>query len=535
MSEMTDKRQEYRGHQIELLGRGQGIELLVDAKPIKYGQLSGGKYFLREFAYDWADNLTDLAMRFIDYRDTIDESRVRSRLIARGALRVRKNYRSLTDGERDRFVQALFELKTKGIVDQFARVHASQFNNGIHMTSHFLPWHREFILRFEAELRKVHPDITLPYWDSTVDRSPSDPLWRSTFLGQFDQPWRLNRALGSAALPTQQQVQANQTRGSYDSFWDELEVDIHNPPHRWVGGVMSSAASPGDPAFFLHHCWIDMLWARWQIAHPDVPFVSSSAGFGLNDPMAEWPDRTPAQVLDHHVLGYSYDFEPAPAAPARKADIVWHHDNTGETQIWQMDGDRITRRATVVGENGSPALVGPPFRIMGVGDVTGDGKADIVWHHDNTGETQIWQMDGDRITRRATVVGENGSPALVGPPFRIMGVGDVTGDGKADIVWHHDNTGETQIWRMDGSRITGRATVLAEEPSPALVGPPFRIMGVGDVTGDGKADIVWHHDNTGETQIWQMDGDRITRRATVVGENGSPALVGPPFRIMGVG
>jgi hypothetical protein len=24
----------------------------------------------------------------------------------------------------------------------------------------------------------------------------------------------------------------------------------------------------------------------------------------------EWPDRTPADVLDHHALGYSYDTEP---------------------------------------------------------------------------------------------------------------------------------------------------------------------------------------------------------------------------------
>jgi hypothetical protein len=23
----------------------------------------------------------------------------------------------------------------------------------------------------------------------------------------------------------------------------------------------------------------------------------------------EWPDRTPAQVMDHHALGYTYDTE----------------------------------------------------------------------------------------------------------------------------------------------------------------------------------------------------------------------------------
>jgi hypothetical protein len=36
--------------------------------------------------------------------------------------------------------------------------------------------------------------------------------------------------------------------------------------------------------------------------------VSSGAGVGLNDPLMEWPDRTPADALNHHALGYSYDF-----------------------------------------------------------------------------------------------------------------------------------------------------------------------------------------------------------------------------------
>ena len=164
-------------------------------------------------------------------------------------------------------------------------------------------------LRFERALQAHHPDVTIPYWDSSVDNSPSDPLWGNSFLGQFNSAWNLRRALGSATLPTQQQVLTNRGRGTYDAFWPELESVIHNPPHVWVEGVMGTAASPGDPAFYLHHCWIDMLWVRWQIAHPQAPFVSSGPGVGLNDPLMEWPNRTPAMVLDHQALGYTYDLE----------------------------------------------------------------------------------------------------------------------------------------------------------------------------------------------------------------------------------
>ena len=222
---------------------------------------------------------------------------------------LRKTYRALTAEERDRFVEALFQLKADGFVDRFARMHASHFFMNIHRSSHFLPWHREMLLRFERRLQQVHPDITIPYWASAVRRSTTDPLWANNFLGQFNSAWNLGRALGSAILPTQQQVITNRGRGTYDVFWDELESVIHNPPHVWVEGVMGGTASPGDPAFYLHHCWIDMLWVRWQIAHPQAPFVSSGPGAGLNDPLHQWPNRTPAMVLDHHALGYTYDIE----------------------------------------------------------------------------------------------------------------------------------------------------------------------------------------------------------------------------------
>jgi hypothetical protein len=108
---------------------------------------------------------------------------------------VRKTYRALTDVERDRFVQALFQLKADGVIDRFARMHANHFFMNIHRSSHFLPWHREMLLRIERRLQQVHPDITIPYWASAVRRSTTDPLWANNFLGQFNSAWNLGRAL----------------------------------------------------------------------------------------------------------------------------------------------------------------------------------------------------------------------------------------------------------------------------------------------------------------------------------------------------
>jgi hypothetical protein len=84
---MEPQRQEYKGHHIELRAREadelrapvaereKDLELRIEDEPIRYGQLPGGMYALHEYAYDWTENLMDLARRFIDYRDRADEIR----------------------------------------------------------------------------------------------------------------------------------------------------------------------------------------------------------------------------------------------------------------------------------------------------------------------------------------------------------------------------------------------------------------------------------------------------------------------------
>jgi len=52
----------------------------------------------------------------------------------------------------------------------------------------FLPWHRVYLRLFEEQLRSVDPEVTLPYWDWTVDKGTGAPIWTDDFMGGNGDP-----------------------------------------------------------------------------------------------------------------------------------------------------------------------------------------------------------------------------------------------------------------------------------------------------------------------------------------------------------
>ena len=90
---------------------------------------------------------------------------------------------------------------------------------------------------------------------------------------------------------------------------------------------------------------------------------------------------------------------------------------------------------------------------MAAGDFDGDGKADILWQHDN-GTPAVWLMDGVNV--RAT------GPALHNPGagWHVKEALDFNGDGRADIMWQHDN-GTPAVWLMDSVNVLAMGPALS--------------------------------------------------------------------------
>ena len=87
----------------------------------------------------------------------------------------RKNQSSLTAAEKAAFVAAVIALKaapsqagTASRYDDFVQEHIDSMagaNVWAHQRPAFLPWHREYLRRYELALQEHDPNVTLPYWD----------------------------------------------------------------------------------------------------------------------------------------------------------------------------------------------------------------------------------------------------------------------------------------------------------------------------------------------------------------------------------
>jgi tyrosinase len=228
----------------------------------------------------------------------------------------RKNQAALSSAEWSDLIAAMEAIHALAVspphYQDFVEVHveamditnAEGMSWGVHTMGrrmpgrNFLAWHRLFLLKFEERLRQVKPNVTIPYWDSLGAPALPSQLSVPSLLTS----WGVTRNFNASELPNENELTAAVSQKNFKSFQRILEAGVHAAVHNAVGGTMSTSFSPRDPIFWLHHCNLDRIWARWE-----------DSNAGKNPPnMAETLKPPPiftkkvSDVVSIAALGYNY-------------------------------------------------------------------------------------------------------------------------------------------------------------------------------------------------------------------------------------
>ncbi|MEQ1749509.1 MAG: VCBS repeat-containing protein, partial [Prosthecobacter sp.] len=179
---------------------------------------------------------------------------------------------------------------------------------------------------------------------------------------------------------------------------------------------------------------------------------------------------------------------------ASGALTVYHNDGLDGDGVVQFGAQTVSLAGTGI----------TTFNNIAVGDVTGDGKLDIVVSGTDSGgaprigwliANATWQYDSS-----------SGAPAPSGTTPGKLALGDMNGDGTLDVVMVDSANNQMIVFKNKGAGVIagdGETDVnyqpvliptglgqAGPDPTIPLIAASVRALTVGDVTGDGRPDIL---------------------------------------------
>ncbi|MNP94151.1 hypothetical protein D3C85_66830 [compost metagenome] len=133
-------------------------------------------------------------------------------------------------------------------------------------------------------------------------------------------------------------------------------------------------------------------------------------------------------------------------------------------------------------------------KVVGTVDMNGDGKADLIVQYDQAG-IRKWEV-------RLSNGNSFGSGAIWSSTtvadVTVAGIADVNGDGLPDLVLQND-VGGTRYWQ---ARLSNNESFVDSGIPWASIGATTAdVLGLADLNGDGKADLVIQYDQ-GAWRYW---------------------------------